>query len=262
MSLIATLGPHLPYLRRYARALTGSQKSGDAYVKATLSALAESPDELSQDVSANVALYRHFHRIWGSTGAQLDASEDEANEADEKLQTLAPMGRQAFLLSTMEGFSIPDIEQILDLDRDEILTLIDQAQRDIEAQLKTRVLIIEDEPIIAADIEGIVLDLGHEVTGIATTRDEAVELAKNDKPGLVLCDIQLADDSSGVDAAHDILGEIDVPLIFITAFPERLLTGDKPEPTYLITKPFESNTVKAAMGQALFFHGERRKEPA
>lgn len=262
MSLITTLGPHLPYLRRYARALTGSQASGDAYVKATLSALVETPDALDQDVSASVALYRHFHRIWGSTGAQLDTGSEGARETDKKLQKLAPIGRQAFLLSTMEGFSTRDVEQILEMEQDEVVLLIDQAQKDIEAQLKTKVLIIEDEPIIAADIEGIVMDLGHEVTGIATTRDEAVALAKEIEPGLVLCDIQLADNSSGIDAAHDILGDLDVPLIFITAFPERLLTGDKPEPTYLITKPFESNTVKAAMGQALFFHGARQEEAA
>ncbi len=262
MSLIATIGPHLPYLRRYARALTGSQSSGDAYVKATLTALAESPSALDGDMSANVALYKHFHTIWGSTGAQLENSADVSREADKKLQKLAPIGRQAFLLSTMEGFATIEVAQILDLEAGEVSLLIDQAQKDIEAQLKTRVLIIEDEPIIAADIEGIVLDLGHEVTGIATTKDEAVELAKETPPGLVLCDIQLADNSSGIDAAHDILGDIDVPLIFITAFPERLLTGDKPEPTYLITKPFEANTVKAAMGQALFFHSEHQGEPA
>lgn len=262
MSLITTLGPHLPYLRRYARALTGSQASGDAYVKATLSALVEAPDALAQDVSASVALYRHFHRIWGSTGAQLETGSEGARETDKKLQKLAPIGRQAFLLSTMEGFSTRDVEQILEMEQDEVVLLIDQAQKDIEAQLKTKVLIIEDEPIIAADIEGIVMDLGHEVTGIATTRDEAVALAKEIEPGLVLCDIHLADNSSGIDAAHDILGDLDVPLIFITAFPERLLTGDKPEPTYLITKPFESNTVKAAMGQALFFHGARQEEAA
>lgn len=262
MSLITTLGPHLPYLRRYARALTGSQVSGDAYVKATLSALVETPDALDEDVSASVALYRHFHRIWGSTGAQLDTGSEGARETDKKLQKLAPIGRQAFLLSTMEGFSTREVEQILEMEQDEVVLLIDQAQKDIEAQLKTKVLIIEDEPIIAADIEGIVMDLGHEVTGIATTRDEAVALAKEIEPGLVLCDIQLADNSSGIDAAHEILGDIDVPLIFITAFPERLLTGDKPEPTYLITKPFESNTVKAAMGQALFFHSARQEEAA
>ena len=51
----------------------------------------------------------------------------------------------------------------------------------------------------------------------------------------------------------DILVEFQVPVIFITAFPERLLTGERPEPTFLITKPFQRSTVKAAISQALFF---------
>jgi len=74
------------------------------------------------------------------------------------------------------------------------------------------------------------------------------------RPGLVLADVQLADGSSGIDAVSDILGEFDVPVIFITAFPERLLTGERPEPTYLISKPFQPENVKAAISQALFFH--------
>jgi CheY-like chemotaxis protein len=115
------------------------------------------------------------------------------------------------------------------------------------------VLIIEDEPIIAMDIETIVRDLGHNVTGVAVTRDEAVSQAMARRPGLVLADIQLADDSSGIDAVKDILQEFQVPVIFITAFPERLLTGERPEPTFLITKPFQRSTVKAAIAQALFF---------
>jgi CheY-like chemotaxis protein len=103
------------------------------------------------------------------------------------------------------------------------------------------------------DIETIVRDLGHNVTGVAVTRDEAVSQARQSPPGLVLADIQLADDSSGIDAVKDILAEFSVPVIFITAFPERLLTGTRPEPTFLITKPFQRSTVKAAIAQALFF---------
>jgi CheY-like chemotaxis protein len=106
---------------------------------------------------------------------------------------------------------------------------------------------------IAMDIESIVRDLGHNVTGVAVTRDEAVAQARKSTPGLVLADIQLADDSSGIDAVKDILSEFSVPVIFITAFPERLLTGTRPEPTFLITKPFQRSTVKAAISQALFF---------
>jgi len=124
------------------------------------------------------------------------------------------------------------------------------------------VLIIEDEPVIAADIEALVRELGHKVVDIAATRTEAVEAAARHRPGLVLADIQLADGSSGIDAVKDILGKFDVPVIFITAFPERLLTGERPEPTFLITKPFQPETVKAAIGQALFFHPARQKQAA
>ena len=122
-----------------------------------------------------------------------------------------------------------------------------------EEQITASVLIIEDEPLIALDIEGIVGDLGHDVVGIATTRTEAGELARKTKPGLVLADIQLADGSSGIDAVNDILKGADMPVIFITAYPERLLTGERAEPTFLITKPFKPEMVKAVISQALFF---------
>ena len=120
-------------------------------------------------------------------------------------------------------------------------------------QIATDILIIEDEPLIAMDIEYIVSELGHNVTGIARTRDEAVELYKNTRPKMILADIQLADGSSGIDAVNDILTTSDLPVIFITAFPERLLTGERPEPTFLITKPFNPDMVKALISQALFF---------
>ena len=116
------------------------------------------------------------------------------------------------------------------------------------------VMIIEDEAIIAMDIESIVAEMGHRVTGIARTRDEAIALARADAPDLILADIQLADNSSGVDAVNDILQEMGVrPVIFITAFPERLLTGDKPEPAFLISKPYSVDQVESSVSQAMFF---------
>lgn len=263
MSIVERYLPHLPLLRRYARALTGSQKSGDAYIRASLEALAADPDQFapaSEDeaVPARVSLYRLFHTIWGSSGAALQAQETElANAGGDplaRLDTLSPLSRQAYLLTMLEGFSRPEAATILSVTPAEVDELIDAAQADVEQSLRTNVLIIEDEPIIAADLEALVSELGHEVAGTASTRTEAVETALRTKPGLVLCDIQLADNSSGIDAAHDILATFDVPIIFITAFPERLLTGEKPEPTYLISKPFQDNVVKAAIAQALFFH--------
>jgi CheY-like chemotaxis protein len=157
------------------------------------------------------------------------------------------------LLTAMEGFTPEDTGYLIGAEPDEVESLVAEALAEIERQTRAEVLIIEDEPIIAMDIETIVRDLGHTVTGVAVTRDEAVAQAMARRPGLVLADIQLADDSSGIDAVKDILGEFSVPVIFITAFPERLLTGERPEPTFLITKPFQRSTVKAAIAQALFF---------
>ena len=266
MSLLARLAPHLPYVRRYARALTGDQTTGDQYVRVALEALAAGEKTLDPQLSPRVALYRVFHTIWGGTGAQLEApvDEDAATGGDprQRLMRIAPRSRQAFLLTALEGFTPSEAAQILDTDFDEVDRLIAQAQTEIDAELATEVLIIEDEPVIAADIEALVRELGHTVLDIAATRTEAVEAAARHRPGLVLADIQLADGSSGIDAVKDILGRFDVPVIFITAFPERLLTGERPEPTFLITKPFQPETVKAAIGQALFFHPARRKEAA
>ena len=161
---------------------------------------------------------------------------------------------RALLLTAMEGFSIEDAGFLIGQSPDSISDLVAEAISEIESQTRTRVLIIEDEPLIALDLETIVRDMGHEVTGVAVTRDEAVALAMEERPGLVLADIQLADDSSGIDAVKDILSGFSVPVIFITAFPERLLTGEGPGPTFLITKPFQRSTVKAAISQALFFN--------
>lgn len=254
MSLVERLGPHLPYVRRYARALTGDQRTGDNYVRTTLQALADGERALEPGMNPRLALYQLFHAIWGSSGAQLEApANDTGDEASDKLLRITPRSRQAFLLTALEGFTPSEAAQIMSSPTTEVEQLIAEAQADIESELATDVLIIEDEPVIAADIEALVRELGHNVMDVAATRSEAVDAVERRTPGLVLADIQLADGSSGVDAVKDILERHRVPVIFITAFPERLLTGERPEPTFLITKPFQRSTVKAAIAQALFF---------
>jgi CheY-like chemotaxis protein len=203
-----------------------------------------------------------FHVIWGSTNtgdatpvANDDSDDIAAQEqvAQARLARITPRSRQALLLTAMEGFTHEDTAYLIGVSDEEVSLLVRDALHEIEKQTHARVLIIEDEPIIAMDLETIVRDLGHDVTAVAVTRDEALREARTERPGLVLADIQLADDSSGIDAVRDILAEFAVPVIFITAFPERLLTGERPEPTFLITKPFQRSTVKAAIAQALFF---------
>ena len=263
MSLVAKLAPHLPYVRRYARALTGAQASGDNYVRAALEAVASGDITLQEGVTPRVALYSAFHAIWGTTGAQLEM--EAANTGDDpsrRLLRIPPRSRQAFLLTALEGFTPSESAQILGGEVSEVEKLIAEAQAEIDAELATDVLIIEDEAVISADIEALVRELGHRVVAVTTTRTEAVDAVANERPGLILADIQLADGSSGIDAVNDILADTPLPVIFITAFPERLLTGERPEPTFLITKPFQPDNVKAAIGQALFFHPARERVAA
>lgn len=252
------IAPHLPYLRRFARALAGTQAAGDAYVAATLEVLIEDPSLFDNSLDPRVALYRTFLGLWNSVDINLkpEFPADSASAVDRKLESITPLPRQAFLLCSVEGFAVPEAALVLNVDTDKVDELIDVAGREIAAQVATDVLIIEDEPMIAMDLEGIVEGLGHRVTAIARTHAEALKAVNKEKPGLVLADIQLADGSSGLDAVNEMLASFTVPVIFITAYPDRLLTGERPEPAFLITKPYQPDTVKAIVSQALFF--ERR----
>jgi CheY-like chemotaxis protein len=244
----------LPFLRRYARALTGSQNSGDAYVTAVLEALLEDPANLSPDMDARVGLYRTFTKIWNSVpvNGKAEAGHDQL-PAEMRIARLTPVPRQAFLLIALEGFSEDEAASVLEIDVPTLRRMLDEAGHELAEEIATNVLIIEDEPLIAMDIEGLVERLGHEVLGIARTHKEAVKLARGKRPGLILADIQLADGSSGLDAVNELLQTFEAPVIFITAYPERFLTGERPEPAFLIPKPYQPATVSAVISQALFF---------
>ena len=258
MTLGEELRGHLPFLRRYARALTGSQQHGDNFVHTTLEVIVAAPDEFHSGDGTRIDLYRNFHRIWESAyideGEDIDEGEHPlVRAAHRRLVQITPLGRQILLLTALEGFSVEEAGLITGTDGWTVETLLADAVGELDRESRTSVLIIEDEPLIAMELEQIVRDLGHRVAGIATTHEDAVAAFERTDAGLVLADIQLADGSSGIDAVQDILAIAPVPAIFITAFPERLLTGGRVEPTFLISKPFRENTVRAAISQSLLF---------
>jgi CheY-like chemotaxis protein len=253
---------NLPNLRRYARALSGSQASGDAYVAATLEALGQDRSLLegvSSSAETRLVLYQVFTRIWNSTNGK-DADPPSILPGDRHLGQITPLPRQAFLLITLERFSDENAARILGVPADQVRALVDESGREIAAAIATDVLIIEDEPMIAMDLENLVEELGHTVIGIARTHSEAVKIATEQQPGLILADIKLADMSSGLDAVNELLQHFEVPVIFITAYPERYLTGERPEPTFLIPKPFDPTMVSAVISQALFFERKARSK--
>ncbi len=261
MSLGKEVAQQLPYLRRYTRALTGTQRIGDAIVKKALESIVADPASYDRSVGGpRAALYRAFQRTWtgvlgGAEGRAIGVSHD-APDIGERLRALNPIRRQALLLTAMEDFSHSDAAAILECSIDAVDQMVRDALLDLVAQTPATVLIIEDEPVISLDLANIVEEMGHTVVAIATTRTEAVAAARETKPGLVLADIQLADDSSGIDAVNDILAERPTSVIFITAYPERLLTGERPEPAFLVTKPFIPESVKAVIAQALLLSEE------
>jgi DNA-directed RNA polymerase specialized sigma24 family protein len=265
MALSKEIAPILPYLRRFARALTGSQQEGDDYVIKTLEALVADPGSFPSDMSTRVGLYRVFMRAWSSSPVDASRSFDEElswSPGQKSVSLLTPRSRQAFLLRTVEGFSIEEVAKILDVTEGDVLSLTSEAGKEIAQHVATDVLIIEDNETIASDIEALVRELGHRLTGIARTHREAVALSQRKTPGLILADIELADGSSGLDAVNEMLRSFTVPVIFITALPERFLTGERPEPAFLITKPYKVEAVKATISQALFFERKAKRRSA
>ena len=249
MALREAVAPELPYLRRYARAVTGSQALGDSAVREVLEALIEAPEEFDISKPPRLELYRIFHRLWHPVF-------DRTLGVESPILAISGRSRQALLLAAVEGFSIADTCTILNAESESIRSDLDHARSTIAENLRSNVLIIEDETIIAMHIHSIVGAANHAVVGVARTHLEAVNLARQTHPDLVLADINLEDGSSGIAAVREILEFIDVPVIFVTAFPERLLTGERPEPTYLLTKPFEPVMLTATIAQALLIHRE------
>ena len=145
-------------------------------------------------------------------------------------------------------FRLPPLRERID----DVPILAEIFLTEIAGQMACNVLIIEDEPLIALEVAEVASAMGHTVQHVARTHREAIAAVVKDRPDLVLADIKLADGSSGIEAVQEILSSITVPVVFITAYPERLLTGERPEPTYLVEKPFQPEKVKALIAQALF----------
>jgi CheY-like chemotaxis protein len=263
MSRSQAVAKYLPFLRRYARALTGTQVSGDAYVAATLEAMIAEPSLLNNCGNPRIELFQLFTKIWNSVSInRCTGSAGIPRPPEQRVATLTALPRQAFLLMALEGFSEEDGAKVLECDIPTLRRLVDDSGRELAADIATDVLIIEDETLIALDLAILVEDLGHRIIGVARTHVEALKLAGTKQPGLILADIQLADGSSGLEAVNELLRSSQAPVIFITAYPQRFLTGERPEPAFLISKPFQPAMVSAIASQALFFEHKTKRPVA
>ena len=185
MPLSTRIAGHLPYLRRYSRALTGSQNSGDTYVSAVLEALIADISIFPSASSDRVALYKLYSKLFGSM--TLDLKEIQSPFAWERnaelyMASIPPKARQAILLVAVEGFSSRETAEILEASEGELGQILSTAATEISEQISTSIMIIEDEPLIAMDIEEMVESLGHRVVGTARTHSEAIALFSSTRP--------------------------------------------------------------------------------
>ena len=242
----------LPYARRYARALIGSQPRGDALVAASLRAMLDTPGGAGPD--PRLALYASITRAAAASGAPGGPDADPASRASTPRRAdagLSTLQRQLLLLTALEGLSLDKAAAVAGLDEPDAAASLAEARLHLREAAATDVLIIEDEPIIAMDLEELVAGCGHRVVGVASSEAEAVEIALRTRPGLILADINLGHGGDGASAVATISRQHRAPVIFVTAYPERLLTGEATEPAFVITKPFEPLTLAIATYQAV-----------
>lgn len=254
------IAAHIPYLRRYARAMTGSREKGDELAEAALLTLLDDESAFHDGLDPKIVLFRGLQDRYGGAASMLSQDLSEAEtQAQAHLSRLTPGSRDALLLKAVELFDEDEIAKIMRTRPEDVSRLVQVARLDIARAIAGRLLVIEDETAIAADITHIVTGMGHSVIGSAPNADEAVEIARSEEPDLILSDIRLSGGSSGIDAVTRIQGDYPgKPVIFITGFPEELLTGKGPEPAFLITKPYSVELVRSAVSQAMFFAPTRR----
>jgi CheY-like chemotaxis protein len=219
----------LPFARRFARAMVGSQQEGDALVARSLR------QGLALGLPVHLALYAGIADL----------------TADTAPQALSARERQATLLTSLEGLTRQEASQVLGLDDLTFDTILVTAHNKLRQTVCTDVLIIEDEPVIALDLRLLVTRCGHRVIGAASSEAEAIGIAAEHKPGLILADVNLGRGGDGITAVRQILRHITIPVIFVTAYAERLLTAEGVEPAFIISKPFDRMTLAIATYQAI-----------
>ncbi|MCR9079072.1 MAG: response regulator [Hyphomonadaceae bacterium] len=226
----------VPYLRRYARAATGDTVKGDACVERVLQQIID----LSMDTSFEETEFDR-ERLFAMLDQQLDQLSGST----------AARARRALLLIAVEALPHAAVRRILGVSDEELEKMLIIAEADFTASTATRMLIIEDEVLISAQLKRLAEGLGHKVIGVAITADAAVAISKEQTPDIVLCDIHLADGSQGTDAIAAMQLPDSVPVVFVTAYPEKYLSTTNEGPSYLITKPFDPEYLKAVIGHAL-----------
>lgn len=246
---------HLPELRRYAFLVTGAKDAGDDLVEACLRMVLDRPERAGEK-NPRVGVFRLFH----VANADLPVRQRPDPSLRWGLQErvfnhLLALPRQERAILTLRGslgFSEEEIGQILELAPRTVRDVLIRTRARLAKAALAQILIIEDDFLIASEIASIVQQSGQEVCGPAATYDEAVRWADQCEPALVLADVQLRDGQfAGIEAAQDIRRQHGAPVIFITAYPDRLTRAPAFTPLTVLSKPLDYLALRRTINSSL-----------
>jgi CheY-like chemotaxis protein len=254
-ALAETLMAHLPFLRRYGRALTGTTEEGDALVTRAVETALADPAAFRLDRPAvpatRIPLYALINRLFDE-GPVGGARGGDPHPIEQALRLLPEEQRRVFVLISLEELSFSQVAEVTGKSADWVKDSMASAQDTVRERLVANILIVEDDAIIAFDLSETVIAMGHKVAGTAATQDEALSIAAANDPTLALMDLRLAHGDSGIATAQALRERSSLPIIFVTAFAEELRQRGLEHLGPVIKKPFTREQIERAITQAVF----------
>lgn len=253
-SYVQTIGPHLPGLRRYARALSGDQEKADALIRNLLRRL----PFLSVRPSAyenRATLYRQFSQVnRGLPSERPQSPSVKIPQMDRSLQSLYLSDRQVLLLVCLEGFSLDETADIVDLPAAHIAGRIKRALEDMRIVARTPVLFLGRDSELADKVAACAEGLGFTIASRAATLSDAVANAHLCRPGLLISDAIMSDGSCGMCAAGALQQDFDIPAIFLLEDTEPLADSKKHFAPFAISPALSRESIEEIIEHALFTH--------
>ncbi|MAW82727.1 MAG: hypothetical protein CMI63_21030 [Parvularcula sp.] len=241
----------LRFVRQFARAVTSDQFLGDEIAAAALQRFDYSAVEGLPDRERQITVFRAFYDAWRSASAEGGAAFSNRSVLAARPFTAEPP-RQLVLLVDVIGLEIEKAAALIGVEPSEAKRLLSEERRRIAAtQVSGTALVIEDEPVIALEVAATLETIGLKVLATARTADDAIRLANKHRPDVVMADYDLGAGRTGLDAVREITSTLPVIAIFLTAYPDDVLSGDDYEPTFILTKPFDERALRAAIVHGL-----------
>ena len=241
--------PPLGVLRQLSRAVLADRLIGDELMRLTMARVDVDPSSSSASVTDLAAAFVQSWRVAARGGGAKPAS-----FSDKALKAALPRPpsdeRLVLLLVDVLGFSPAEAARIVGAEAG-AGEMLAAGRGALKIDDGARAVVVEDEPLIAADLRAILERMGVTVAGEARSAEEAVRVAHEAEPDVILADYNLAGRATGLDAVVRIKQDHDCPVIFITGYPDRVLQGDEVEPDFVISKPYTADNVRAAVVHCL-----------